>query len=223
MNGCLVQLGWVLLHISSPLQLEKYAIFSYHYYWCLKLLISDFSILKEIAICSESSGLPCELKSNFSRFKSMYNNALDKEYWTKKIDIVLLAFRSNRSYYVFQFISPENSVVFLGWYVLHLMLLIEVWLSFAVGHCNKNNVIFAAGAKSYMRIVSQWCCLHCDSSSAFNVWWHCHIWGLSTLFYLYKYWQFWAWSDTWWRTMLVLCGIAIYLLNISHVGPKEEC
>jgi hypothetical protein len=71
-----------------------------NYYWCLKLLISDFSILKEIAIWSESSGLPCEPKSNFSRFKSMYNSALDKE-WTKKIDIVLPAFRSNRSYHVF--------------------------------------------------------------------------------------------------------------------------
>lgn len=90
------------------------------------------------------------------------------------------------------------------------MLLINVCLSFAVGHRNKNNVIFAAGAKSYMHLVSQWCCLYCDSSSAFNVWWHCHIRGLSTFLYFYGHIVHSGHVfNTWWRTMLILCGASI--------------
>ncbi|ONI23051.1 hypothetical protein PRUPE_2G167000 [Prunus persica] len=45
----------------------------------------------------------------------------------------------------------------------------------SLGHCNKNNVVFTAGAKSSVYLVSQWCCLYRDTSSALNFWWYSHI------------------------------------------------
>lgn len=94
--------------------------------------------------------------------------------------------------------------------------------SHAVGHCNKNNVIFTAGAQSFMCLVGQWCHFYCDSSSAFDVWWHYHIWGVSTVLffiYIYIYKQIGisrlAYFGTWWRTTQILFGASISCDNLS--------
>lgn len=74
-------------------------------------------------------------------------------------------------------------------------------VSFSVGHHHKNNVIFTAGAKSCMCFVSQWSCLYCDSSSAFNFWGHCHLWGYSL----------WKLFHNPWRTCSWTCSLLLFL------------
>lgn len=53
---------------------------------------------------------------------------------------------------------------------------------FSAGHHNKNNVIFTAGAKSYMHFVGKWCHIYRNSLPTNDFWRHCHIWGLRSYY-----------------------------------------